>query len=669
MRRSLLPLLFLAAASIAGAASRASASELPPALELRGLELTRAPASAFTPWLDGDDIELERQAVRALGRVRDPAAAPLLDATLEDQDPGVRAEAALARSRYPDAAPPLLAALEGEDEPAVRAALLDALGRSGDEAAIGALLAALDSAEPTDAVAAGHALGRLGVLRVLTAPPDDVVTALLDQLSRFDLERRRAAAFALARTKPSELSDELSERLADATRAQPDTVARAWLVRAAASGLPDARWEPLAAELCDDSAMNVRVALARGLAGRGDVAASAALTPLLADGDRAVRVAALESAARLPWDPAWDNPMQAMLGIRDIELQARALPVMAAAGALAEPEGWLNPTVDSTIRAAMLSAVDDLELLASAAVDARALAGRPAAAEQLVIREPAVDRALLWPLLESPDPVVAGLVAQSLAEAPDDELIERLQQQLVERIDYDGLIGMITALSAALEASGVEPGPKPVALPGSLKAQAATRLAELQAQDDPAMRAEAHALGALMGLPPAGPAGFPRLLDETELDALLGARVQTSAGELILAFHTDDAPYAVQRWVELAEAGAYEGRRFHRVMPDFVVQGGCPRGDGYGGPGYALPDELSPLPYGAGSVGMASAGPDTAGSQWFVTLSPQPHLDGDYTLFAELVGGEDVLRRINQDDRIDAVIIERRAPSETSDRP
>ena len=88
------------------------------------------------------------------------------------------------------------------------------------------------------------------------------------------------------------------------------------------------------------------------------------------------------------------------------------------------------------------------------------------------------------------------------------------------------------------------------------------------------------------------------------------------------------------------------------MVPDFVVQAGDPRGDGYGGPGYTIRDEIGRLRYGRGVMGMALAGPDTGGSQFFITLSPQPHLDGGYTAFGEVVAGDDVLDRIEADDRI-----------------
>ena len=118
--------------------------------------------------------------------------------------------------------------------------------------------------------------------------------------------------------------------------------------------------------------------------------------------------------------------------------------------------------------------------------------------------------------------------------------------------------------------------------------------------------------------------------------------------------------------MSLAKRRFFDGTTIHRVVPDFVVQAGDPRGDGTGGPGYALRDELNALPYVRGRIGMALSGPDTGGSQWFVTLSRQPHLDGAYTVFGEVTAGMDVVERIEQNDRLLSVRVSeavRKAPA------
>jgi cyclophilin family peptidyl-prolyl cis-trans isomerase len=112
----------------------------------------------------------------------------------------------------------------------------------------------------------------------------------------------------------------------------------------------------------------------------------------------------------------------------------------------------------------------------------------------------------------------------------------------------------------------------------------------------------------------------------------------------------------------LARQGFYDGLQWHRVVPGFVVQGGDPRGDGAGGPGYTIPCELDLSPYGRGAVGMALSGKDTGGSQWFITLSPQPHLEGHYTVFAQVASGMEVADQLVEGDAILKVTVQAPAP-------
>jgi cyclophilin family peptidyl-prolyl cis-trans isomerase len=130
-------------------------------------------------------------------------------------------------------------------------------------------------------------------------------------------------------------------------------------------------------------------------------------------------------------------------------------------------------------------------------------------------------------------------------------------------------------------------------------------------------------------------------------------RLSTTRGEVEIELNTHAAPFTVMSMLKLAsQRGYFRGLTFHRVVPNFVVQGGDPRGDGWGGPGYSIRSEFSPLAYETGTVGMASAGKDTEGSQFFITHSPQPHLDGRYTIIGRVVGGMDVVDALQVDDRI-----------------
>jgi cyclophilin family peptidyl-prolyl cis-trans isomerase/HEAT repeat protein len=128
-------------------------------------------------------------------------------------------------------------------------------------------------------------------------------------------------------------------------------------------------------------------------------------------------------------------------------------------------------------------------------------------------------------------------------------------------------------------------------------------------------------------------------------------------GPVVVELFGPDAPLTVANFLRLVDRGYFDGIRFHRVVPNFVIQAGDPRGDGSGGPGWAIRDEINRRRYNVNVVGMALSGPDTGGSQWFITLAPQPHLDGSYTAFGRLRGGDanaqkvvqgDVIRRIHR---------------------
>lgn len=131
-----------------------------------------------------------------------------------------------------------------------------------------------------------------------------------------------------------------------------------------------------------------------------------------------------------------------------------------------------------------------------------------------------------------------------------------------------------------------------------------------------------------------------------------------SGGEIRLEFYPEDAPKTVENFVTLARKGFYNGLTFHRVVPDFVVQGGDPKGNGTGGPGYTIKAEFNKQKHVRGSVAMArSQHPDSAGSQFYICYGPTPHLDGNYTVFGRVGSGMELVDRIKQGDRMKTVAI------------
>ena len=130
------------------------------------------------------------------------------------------------------------------------------------------------------------------------------------------------------------------------------------------------------------------------------------------------------------------------------------------------------------------------------------------------------------------------------------------------------------------------------------------------------------------------------------------AVMTTSEGTIEIELFDDDAPTTVSNFTKLAGEGYYDGLTFHRVIPDFMIQGGCPRGDGTGGPGYSFEDEFNDHPVARGYLAMANSGPNTNGSQFFiVTTEAAPWLDGKHTVFGRVTAGQDVADRISSVER------------------
>jgi cyclophilin family peptidyl-prolyl cis-trans isomerase len=255
--------------------------------------------------------------------------------------------------------------------------------------------------------------------------------------------------------------------------------------------------------------------------------------------------------------------------------------------------------------------------------------------------------AVLQERLASDDPVVRAAAARGLAVVKPAGAAQALEFA-VTRAASDGLY---VARAAALEAlAAVDP------------ARAKPVLATALADKDWAVRLKAAEL--LRGIDAAAdtssmrPAPAPALPELAAVDAFVAppyspaAYIDTSKGTVQFELAVIDAPRTVANFIALARKGYFNGVSLHRVVPDFVVQDGDPRGDGEGGPGYTIRDEINQRPYLRGTVGMALDWADTGGSQFFITHSPQPHLDGRYTVFGQVVSGMDVVDRLSQWDTI-----------------
>ena len=261
-------------------------------------------------------------------------------------------------------------------------------------------------------------------------------------------------------------------------------------------------------------------------------------------------------------------------------------------------------------------------------------------------------------LLAHPDPVVRELAAQGVRATPAREDVDRLVDAYARSLGD----AIPNARLAVIEALGAV-----AALGSSEQLAVSTLLLRRYPRGyDYLVRraAETHLPAVASRWGPSAPIVTGRDLGDyrdlarrlvlpaengTERPELV---IETDRGPITISLFAEDAPITVDALLKLTERRYFDSGAWHRVVPNFVIQDGDPRGDGEGGPGFSLRDENSRRRYARGTVGLALAGPDTGGSQFFITLSPQPHLDGIYPVVGQVEGGMDLVDRITQGERI-----------------
>ncbi|HZE09706.1 MAG TPA: peptidylprolyl isomerase [Gemmatimonadaceae bacterium] len=416
--------------------------------------------------------------------------------------------------------------------------------------------------------------------------------------------------------------------------------------------------------LVGDPDPHVRINAIRSIATYGPVA-KAALTYATHDVDANVRVAAAQSFGTVLTVDAPDFPG---LWAADTSLVYRSSLLASAARAGLRPPAlteWVgNP--DWRLRAAVASAEGDTLDRAFAFSRAAPLT-RDADPR---VREAAY--AALSPSAGMPlEDTVHALLIGGLSD-PDFYVRATIIGALADRPSVADLRAVLASYDAAAHDSANDARLAAIQYIGalwkkdstSLDAATLQRLAARPVPADPLERTAAASLpfwktwSDVPGL--AKPIGFYEgIVRSIVIPASTGrkpnATIYTVRGPIRLELFGDAAPLTVANFLALARSGYYRNTRFHRVVPNFVAQDGDPRDDGNGGPGYAIRDEMNPNRYERGAVGMALSGPDTGGSQYFITHSPQPHLDGHYTVFGRVIAGLDVLDKIVQGDRITRV--------------
>lgn len=537
----------------------------------------------------------------------------------------------------------LVAALDTEREAAVRDRIIEALGKVGREAAVSALEPLVDDAPGTERARASIALAliaRSSQGKLVSAAARDAMTLMMDDA---DPAVRFGGAYGLLRYRDPATKDTLVAGLKDA-----DPNVRSTCVKALVTlGGPED--VPALASLMEDADDRVAAESARTLTKLAMACMTddcPALTALL-DAPGPWRPAVMQAVSFETWvdmralplfqarfdeyakATSMDSATRALLECQAAfghDRAAGAIELLATCGG-----GDIKDVQRDVLKARALvptggSELDALLTSDAAIVRVAAASGAPASA--------------LSTLLADADPIVAGTAAARAEELEADEVgpdlvmaLTRLSGSDAPADELEGLLGILSAV-------------------GALNIQEAVAPVEALVDAEPyALRqAAAHALTALTGEPhavrlptPLGPA--PSIEPTT-------VRITTTRGLMRIRLLVKDAPRTAQNLVDLVKKPFYDGITVHRVVPNFVSQAGDPRGDGSGGPGYAIPCEINMHRYGEGTVGMALAGRDTGGSQFFIAHSPQPHLDGLYTTFGEVLEGLDVATGLLEGDVI-----------------
>ncbi|MDB5269232.1 MAG: hypothetical protein JWP58_2272 [Hymenobacter sp.] len=619
--------------------------------------------AAILPFLTNSNPTYRREAALALASVQAPAAVPGLIPLLRDADPGVRRAAAYALGQTGDstAVDSLRVRVLKENDGLVRRYVHEALGRTVTRHSLPELWRVEMLNDTSRAAALAWGLSR-AALRGLTSPETIRRTVAVLNSPKLPGRGRLAAVVALSRTRGFDAD---LARLAESTLLRVAQKDRSYAVRAAAvttlgriaAVVPSATTAPVAAP--------------------AKAAASAGVLTRLAtkDPDYRVRLSAIRA---LPSD-AENYPASRKAVFTALNRDQPAVALTAAEWLLAHAKGESGAALAALADGNKQASVRVRAALLRAAVHHASPAARPSLLETIEKRYPTAPTVyekgfLLEALSEDPaafdfvrteafaagqSPVGAGYALGALltmrrsADFPagrQADFAAAMRQALAS-----GDVAQLGTAAEALADAKIYPEAQPADLAALRAAQAKLQLP----REIEAWQGIQQALDKLTKAPKPTPSPLATAAQHP-IDWVVvqgvppgqQVRLRTSKGIILLELKPEEAPGAVASFVTLIGQHFYDNLYFHRVVPNFVAQGGDPRGDGNGSAPYNLRSEFGDLRYEEGSVGLASAGKDTESCQFFITHTPTPHLDGRYPIFAQVVGGMDVMHKLDIGDQI-----------------
>lgn len=589
----------------------------------------RRQTDSLMHYLLSKDANYRIEAAKALASVQDSAASMQLgNMLLEDPIAEARIAAAFALGQTPGTASAnaLIPALQDKESVVLRE-VLEGLGKTIRAYDLAALknFKAKDSLTQEGLAWAYYQLGTRGL-----ADSTIVQKAIPFLKSTYSFQTRLGAAHFLSRTPKIKMDHDYQL----VVKASMNDVSP--LVRMAATNslrkLDSAEAIPILAKALRDEDYRVRIIAVRALASWNSIQPQKLVLSAFSDKDESVRVAAAEAIK--PMMDLYNDLLTAARKTTNSRIQRNlygaVLTLKPTEENIQEIKNLYQASMNQYQQAQLLgsfsSAIGEQEFVANEVLQSNSFVIKSSGTQVLtnMLQRPQADEKIkvsiaiaFQKIIQQGDPGALGIAAAALTE-PSFQFKKILK-------DFNFLKEAKAKLS----------------LPKDMEALL------------PLEEAIAYFEGATKPSPLKNPFNHPidwKLVKTINKNQL--AKLTTSKGDVIIRLLVEEAPGSVANFVQLADQNYFNGKYFHRVVPNFVVQAGCNRGDGYGSEDYSIRSEFSSRRYKEGSIGMASAGKDTEGTQWFITHSPTPHLNGKYTIFAEVVSGIEVVHRLQVGDAI-----------------
>lgn len=627
------------------------------------------------------DAAVRKRAALAVGRIGDERSVSALTALLKDSDADVRAMAAFALGEVESVggADALVAIVKSTERGELRARALEALGKiaaavpveqQARQRELGVVIREALDVEAAQLSISDRLTVLLGLTAALRSQAADAGPTIAKFLSSRDERVRSDAANALARLGLKNGNEQLRKLLVN----DPDANVRANAARVLGVTQDKASLDALLTRAVDDPDSRVRVSAIRALAGLKDPRAAAPLLKHPAT-DQNELLETATTVGRLLWSSRNEAAIT-WLRAADKNLNHTA-PEVEIAFARISPTTYLTHLSDEETltdwhaTAAVANGLAELATLPEAVAQkdqlmtsARELLRKMLAAKGVDYALPDVLRAMaafhsndlrkiLFAHLQHSDVIVRATAADLVGELAPSEEVARALIAAWPRTAGDSLndaaLSILDSLGKQKTKLANDAIKSALDSPDYLVRRRAATLLKANGEGDFSV-----SVGTVRTKNSA--ADYRRAL--SRIGRKVHAVVTTSRGSFTIELLPSEAPLTVDNFVQLARRNYFRGITIHRVVPNFVIQDGDPRGDGNGGPGYQIRCEINEVRYDRATLGMALSGKDTGGSQWFVTHSPQPHLDGGYTVFGRVFAGMDVVDKIVRGDVVKSVRIQ-----------